>query len=293
MDLSPMLATLVEAPLLKQKGVVYEPKYDGIRALVELVPTAKGATARLWSRNGNEKTAQFPAIVRALEAAARTLEAPAVLDGEIVALDERGRPAGFQRLQGRMHLKDARDAERAEAAQPAVLIAFDLLREGKQDLTRLPLTERRARLEKLFKRLKAEDQVLRLSEQVKDDATALHARAVKEKWEGLIAKDAASTYQPGRRSPAWRKIKLLHEQEFVIGGWTEPRQTRQYFGALLLGVHENGELKFAGNTGTGFDQKELARLAKLLKARAVLRDDQDEGAGALGPPRSGGADPLY
>jgi bifunctional non-homologous end joining protein LigD len=269
MDLSPMLATLVEAPLLKQKGVVYEPKYDGIRALVELVPTAKGATARLWSRNGNEKTAQFPAIVRALEAAARTLEAPAVLDGEIVALDERGRPAGFQRLQGRMHLKDARDAERAEAAQPAVLIAFDLLREGKQDLTRLPLTERRARLEKLFKRLKAEDQVLRLSEQVKDDATALHARAVKEKWEGLIAKDAASTYQPGRRSPAWRKIKLLHEQEFVIGGWTEPRQTRQYFGALLLGVHENGELKFAGNTGTGFDQKELARLAKLLKARAT------------------------
>jgi bifunctional non-homologous end joining protein LigD len=280
MDLSPMLATLVEAPSLKQKGVVYEPKYDGIRALVELVPGPKGAKARLWSRNGNEKTAQFPAIVRALEAATLTLEARAVLDGEIVALDERGRPAGFQRLQGRMHLKDARDAERAEAAQPAVLIVFDLLRDGKQDLTRLPLTERRARLEKLFDRVfrlkaeatgrkkkLAEDQIIRLSEQVKDDATELHARAVKEKWEGLIAKDAASTYQPGRRSPAWRKIKLQQEQEFVIGGWTEPRQTRQYFGALLLGVNEDGGLKYAGHTGTGFDQKELARVWKLLKAR--------------------------
>jgi bifunctional non-homologous end joining protein LigD len=291
MDLSPMLATLAEPPL-KQQGLVYEPKYDGIRAIVELVPGPKGATARIWSRNGNEKTAQFPAIVRALEAAARNLKAPLVLDGEIVALDERGRPAGFQRLQGRMHLKDARDAERAEAAQPAVLIAFDFLREGRVDLTRLPLTERRARLEKLFDqifrlkteatrskstsgsksksrgfRLQAEDQVIRLSEQVKDDATEMYARAKQEKWEGLIAKDAASTYQPGRRSPAWRKLKLLQEQEFVIGGWTEPRHTRQHFGALLLGVHADGGLKFAGNTGTGFDQKELARVSKLLEAR--------------------------
>ena len=159
------------------------------------------------------------------------------------------------------------------------MIAFDILREGKQDLTRLPLTDRRVRLEKLFDRvfrLKAEAtgeaeeaaaRVIRLSEQVKDDATAMHARAVKEKWEGLIAKDAASAYQPGRRSPAWRKIKLQQEQEFVIGGWTEPRQTRQHFGALLLGVHEDGRLKYAGHTGTGFDQKELARVSKLLKAR--------------------------
>ena len=324
-----MLATLAEAPL-KQKGLVYEPKYDGIRALVEIVPGANGAKARIWSRNGNEKTAQFPAIVRALEAATRTLDAPLVIDGEIVALDESGRLAGFQRLQGRMHLKDARDAERAEAAQPAVLVAFDLLREGTQDLTRLPLTERRARLERLFDRifrleaepagststgagrsrsagaarskptgagrstseaaataskarsgasvpstqsggfpLQAGAHVIRLSEQVTDDATTMYARAMNEKWEGLIAKDAASTYQPGRRSPAWRKIKLLQEQEFVIGGWTDPRETRQYFGALLLGVHEDGGLKYTGHTGTGFDERELARLFKLLKARAT------------------------
>ena len=302
-----MLATLAEAPL-KQKGLVYEPKYDGIRALVEIVPSANGATARIWSRNGNEKTSQFPAIVRALETAGRKLEAPVVLDGEIVALDERGRPAGFQRLQGRMHLIGARDVERAEQAQPATFIAFDILRDGKTDLTRLPLTERRQRLEQVFDqifRLKAEAtgtkkkaestgtekrgeapgsklasgsksrsrgfrlqaEEVRLSEQVTDDATEMHARAIKERWEGLIVKDASSVYQPGRRSPAWRKIKLVQEQEFVVGGWTEPRQTRQHFGALLLGVNEGGRLKYAGHTGTGFDQKELARVSKLLKAR--------------------------
>jgi bifunctional non-homologous end joining protein LigD len=268
MDLRPMLATLAEAPL-KQKGLVYEPKYDGIRALVEIVPSARGARVHIWSRNGNEKTAQFPAIVKALEAAGRKLEAPVVLDGEIVALDERGRPAGFQRLQGRMHLLGARDVERAEQAQPAIFIAFDILRDGKNDLTRLPLTERRKRLERVIALLKADEHLIRLSEQVKDDATGMYERAMKEKWEGLIAKDAASTYQPGRRSPAWRKIKLLQEQEFVVGGWTEPRQTRQHFGALLLGVHDekSGDLKYVGHTGTGFDQKALDRVSKLLKAR--------------------------
>jgi bifunctional non-homologous end joining protein LigD len=268
MDLRPMLATLATAPI-KQKGLVYEPKYDGIRAMVEIVPTAKGATARIWSRNGNEKTTQFPAIVKALEAAGRALKRPVVVDGEIAALDEHGRPAGFQRLQGRMHLADARDVERAEQAQPATLIAFDILRDGKEDLTRLPLTERRKRLENVLRSLKADGNLIRLSEQVKDDATAMYARAMKEKWEGLIAKDAASTYQPGRRTPAWRKIKLVQEQEFVVGGWTEPRQTRQHFGALLLGVNEGGRLKFVGNIGTGFDEKELARVSKLLKAREI------------------------
>jgi bifunctional non-homologous end joining protein LigD len=118
--------------------------------------------------------------------------------------------------------------------------------------------------------------VIRLSEQVQDDATALHARAVKENWEGLIAKDASSTYQSGRRSPAWRKVKLVQEQEFVVGGWTEPRETRQYFGALLLGVHEAGGLTYVGHTGTGFDQKELARVSKLLKTRETTRSPFSE-----------------
>jgi bifunctional non-homologous end joining protein LigD len=282
MDLRPMLATLADAPL-QQKGLVYEPKYDGIRALVLIARARGGAQARIWSRNGNEKTAQFPEVVRALEAAGARLKAPVVLDGEIVALDERGRPAGFQRLQGRMHLLDSKDVARAEEAQPAVFIAFDILQDGKDDLTRLPLTERRKRLDKLFRsfHLKAEgsgkaEGTIRLSEQVAGDARAMYARAKDEGWEGLIAKEAGSYYEPGRRTPAWRKIKLLHEQEFVVGGWTEPRQTRTHFGALLLGVYENGVLKHAGHTGTGFDQKELARVSKLLKARETKQSPFSE-----------------
>jgi bifunctional non-homologous end joining protein LigD len=288
--LRPMLATLAEAPLAK-KGLVYEPKYDGIRAVVEVSRTGRRPTAAIWSRNGNDKTNQFPSIAGALVAAA--VAQPLVLDGEIVALDKDGRPAGFQRLQGRMHLIGAKDVERAEQAQPVALILFDIMREGKEDLTSLPLAERRKRLERVFERdfrLKAAtankkqartakssspgsrlqpEGIIRLSEQVADDATALHARAVKEGWEGLIAKDAASPYQPGRRSPAWRKVKLVKEQEFVVGGWTEPRQTRQYFGALLLGVQEAGRLKYVGHTGTGFDHKELARVSALLGKREI------------------------
>src|SRR5215471_2167984 len=203
MDLRPMLATATDPPGLQQKGVVYEPKYDGIRALVLLAPSGKrdrsGAssevraqrkelvgvqgspttnkvTARLWSRNGNEKTAQFPEVVRALESAMAGLKHPLVLDGEVVALDERGRPAGFQRLQGRMHLRGEKDVRHAEAAQPAIFIAFDILQDGKDDLTRLPLTERRTRLERVAKRI-------RISEQVAGDARAMYARAKKEGWE--------------------------------------------------------------------------------------------------------------
>ena len=268
-----MLAMLADPqPPLQSTLLVYEPKYDGIRALVEIRPGArgKGATARIWSRNGNEKTSQFPTIVRALQDLARGGKGPLVLDGEIVALDPQGRPAGFQRLQGRMHLLGAQDVERAEREQPAAFIAFDVLREGDEDLTRRPLTERRRRLEGALSAARtAGDGTIRLSEQVAGDARDLYERAKTEGWEGLIAKEASSTYQPGRRTPAWRKMKLLKEEEFVIGGWTEPRQTRQYFGALLLGLYDDRGLRYVGHIGTGFDQKELARVAKLLKARGT------------------------
>jgi len=258
-----MLATLAQAPL-KDPALVYEPKYDGIRAIVEVEPRGN---VRLWSRNGNDKARQFPAIVAALREIGNGLGIPATLDGEIVALDSAGRPAGFQRLQGRIHLTGESDVERQDRAQPTALIVFDLLRAGTEDLCRLPLTVRRERLEKLLKRKVDATGVLRLSEQVRGDARALEARARSEGWEGLIAKDASSTYQAGRRSPAWRKIKLVHEQEFVIGGWTEPRQTRSYFGALLLGVYDGKDLVYVGHTGTGFDQNELARVWSLLQQR--------------------------
>jgi bifunctional non-homologous end joining protein LigD len=266
----PMLATLAEPPL-KGRGLVYEPKYDGIRALVHVPPKNDPGGVRLWSRLGNEKTAQFPSIVRATEPLRRSLRAPLLLDAEIVALDGKGNPAGFQRLQGRIHLSDARDVEQIDKAQPVALIAFDLLRDGDEDIRGLPLTERRARLDSHIR--PHASATLRISEQMAEDGTALDARARREGWEGLIVKEAAAPYQSGRRSPTWRKCKVVHEQEFVVGGWTEPRHTRSYFGALLLGVHDNktGALIYVGHTGTGFDQAELERVAKLLKAREIPR----------------------
>jgi bifunctional non-homologous end joining protein LigD len=259
----PMLATLAEPPLTGA-GLVYEPKYDGIRALVSI----EGPRVRIWSRAGNEKTSQFPSIVATLSKWGARAKSPVLIDGEIVALDAQGRPAGFQKLQGRIHLSAAKDVERIDKAQPVSLIAFDILRDGDEDVRGLPLTERRQRLAKRFARVTGD--VLRISEQVARDGRAFHERAMTEGWEGLIVKEAAAPYQSGRRSPSWRKLKVVNEQEFVIAGWTEPRQTRQYFGALLLGVHDpkqRGALKYVGHTGTGFDQKELARVSKLLKAR--------------------------
>jgi bifunctional non-homologous end joining protein LigD len=269
-----MLATLADPPL-SGNNLVFEPKYDGIRAIAEIVP-ARGRTAvQLWSRLGNEKTTQFPSIVAALQAFSAAAGRPLVLDGELVALDPKGRPMGFQRLQNRIHVVGAKDVERIDRQQPVGFVVFDLLRDGDEDLRGLPLADRRARLERVMSA--PHPDAIRLSEQAKGDGKTLHDRAQQEGWEGLIVKDASSPYQSGRRSPAWRKLKLVQQQEFVIGGWTDPRQTRQHFGALLLGVHEpgqqsgsgrrDGRLTYVGHTGTGFDQKELERVSKLLKAR--------------------------
>ena len=251
-----MLASLADAPL-DDPNLVYEPKYDGIRAIVEVASD----DVRLWSRLGNDKTNQFPEIVAALKKWARKLPAPVVLDGEIVALDANGEPTGFQQLQGRIHLTSGGSS--GSAGNPAALIAFDILKEGSIDWRDKPLTERRAALERLFRRTGSP--ILRISEQVRGDGQALYRRAKERGWEGVIAKHAASQYKSGRRTPDWRKLKIVHEQEFVIGGWTEPRQTRSYFGALLLGVYEGKSLIHVGHTGTGFNEKELARVMKLLK----------------------------
>jgi bifunctional non-homologous end joining protein LigD len=267
--IEPMLASLVDAPL-NDPQLIYEPKYDGIRAIAEIEP--RGAV-RLWSRLGNEKTAQFPEIVAALKEWAQGLKAPLVIDGEIVALDGKGKPSGFQQLQGRIHLTE-RPAANTSLARTA-FIAFDALREGRTDLRERPLTERRAALERIFG--SAQSSMLRISESVRGDGRDLYKRALAEGWEGLIAKQADSRYRSGKRSPDWRKVKIVREQEFVIGGWTEPRQTRSYFGALLLGVYgETSGLVYVGHVGTGFNEKELARLMKVLKpietAQCPFRD---------------------
>jgi bifunctional non-homologous end joining protein LigD len=251
MIVQPMLASLMDAPLTDPE-FVYEPKYDGIRAIADV----SRDDVHLWSRLGNEKTHQFPEVAAALRRWARTRKEPVVLDGEIVALDGKGEPTGFQQLQGRIHLTEG-------GGGGVAFIVFDVLRVGRRDLRDKPLTERRAELEALF--AKTGTPMLRISAQVRGDARAMYEEALTHGWEGLIAKQAASLYKSGKRTPDWRKLKILHEQEFVVGGWTEPRHTRSYFGALLLGVYDKDRLVYAGHTGTGFNEKELARVSKLLK----------------------------
>ena len=146
-------------------------------------------------------------------------------------------------------------------------MVFDLLRDGGEDLRGQPLAARRLRLQQRLHLTPALRRVIRLSEVATDDGHAMLARAKHEGWEGLIVKDGQSVYQSGRRTPAWRKLKLLKQQEFVVGGWTEPRLSRQHFGALLLGYYEGRALRWAGSVGTGFDQAELDRLSGLLSHR--------------------------
>jgi len=246
-----MLASLIDAPL-QDPQLVYEPKYDGIRAIAEVSRDA----VHLWSRLGNEKTHQFPEIAETLRRWTRTRKESVVLDGEIVALDGKGKPTGFQQLQGRIHLTEG-------GGGGVAFIVFDVLRIGRRDLRDLPLTERRTALEQLL--AKSQTPLLRISAQVRGDGRAMYQEALAHGWEGLIAKQAASLYKSGKRTPDWRKLKIVHEQEFVVGGWTEPRHTRSYFGALLLGVYDHDRLVYAGHTGTGFNEKELARVASLLK----------------------------
>ena len=264
----PMLASTDEPPAT-QRGLLYEPKYDGIRALVAL-----DGGVRIYSRNGIEKSEQFPAIAEALAKMARKMKVPVVLDGEIVAIDKTGKPLGFQQIQHRIGLTGASEIARAERDHPTAIILFDLLRDGDEDLRGTPLAMRRmtlqARLGKLVATKLTVTALVRLSELAADDGRPMLARAVKEGWEGLIVKDGQSLYHSGRRTPAWRKLKLLKTQEFVIGGWTAPQGSRSHFGSLLIGYHQDGALVFAGSVGTGFNQKELEKLAALFFKRAAV-----------------------
>jgi bifunctional non-homologous end joining protein LigD len=266
--MQPMLATLADAPL-RDPNLVYEPKYDGIRALVSVVPRGRSVEVAIASRQGNDKTKQFPEVVEALTRWGKKRRVAALFDGEIVALDEQGDPIGFERLQERIHQTSVPEVARLAGERPVAFVAFDLLHDGSDDLVGLPLAERRRRLEAAL--ADGVDGTLRMARQVRGDGTALMEEARKRDWEGIVAKDARSTYKPGRRTLDWRKLKLVKRQELVIGGFTEPRGSRVEFGALLLGYYADGQLRYAGKVGTGFDTELLHTLGAQL--RDLARND--------------------
>ena len=247
----------------------FEPKYDGVRVLA----VAEGSEVRLVTRNGKEKTAQFPEVVQELRALAAASGAPFVLDGEIVAL-RGGEPGRFQLLQSRMHLKDVLAIQEQTESAPAALVAFDILRDGGDWLLDLPWADRRAVLER---RLEAvEGRSLRLSEVLRGSGERALERARTRGWEGVIAKREGSLYRPGKRSEEWLKLKVEFRQELVIGGWTEPQRSRPFIGSLLVGYYEGGELVFAGGVGTGFGRATLeqlhSRLITLERSDSPFRD---------------------
>jgi bifunctional non-homologous end joining protein LigD len=227
---------------------------------------------RLVTRNGKDKSEQFPELVLGLRELARRAGRSLLLDGEVVARAKRRRggiaPVGseFQRLQSRMHLKDPDEILRLAIEAPTSLVVFDLLRDGRASLLPRPWRERRDRLEDLFDEAGGDDTAVALSDN-STRGTAMLTRARRAGWEGIIAKRIDARYQPGTRSDDWLKLKLLFRAEFVVGGFTEPRKTRPYFGALLLGAYDKaGDFVYVGHTGGGFTREGLAEMhARLVK----------------------------
>ena len=257
-DFAPMLAS-VGTDVPAGRGWVFEPKYDGIRIL----GSASADGVALVTRNGLDKAKQFPEIVEALKQLRKGAKRSFIIDGEIVALND-NEPARFQELQGRMHVTDSGSIARHRTDNPAALIAFDVLLDGKKSLIDEPWRVRREHLEALLRPAMRTD-TLRISD-VGDDGAAMLRNARQNDWEGIIAKEADARYRPGERTRSWLKLKIERRQEFVVGGWTEPRRSREHFGALLLGYYDaNGTLVYAGHTGTGFTRETLSDLSRRLK----------------------------
>jgi bifunctional non-homologous end joining protein LigD len=240
--IQPMLASLTGEPF-DDKNWLFEIKWDGYRAISEL----DGKDVKLYSRNGISFLPLYPAVAEALA----SLKLNAVLDGEIVVLDKKGK-SDFQNLQ----------QFALSAGSSLVYLVFDCLRLRGKDLTGLVLTERKKHLQKL---LPASHPVIRYSDHIIEKGKAFFAAASKKNLEGIIAKKSDSLYSEGKRSKEWLKIKHHNTEEAVIAGYTSPQGSREHFGALILAVRKNKGWKYIGHTGTGFTHKILAELYKKLQ----------------------------
>ncbi|MFE6891342.1 non-homologous end-joining DNA ligase [Streptomyces sp. NPDC057694] len=268
---SPMLATLSDRRDFPA-GWIFERKLDGIRVLA----VREDGRVTLRSRSGRRIDSTYPEIVDAL--AAQDC-ADFTIDGEIVAYAH-GR-TDFGMLQQRMGLTRPADVARSKVA--VTYYAFDLLRLDGTDLRRLPLRTRKSLLRKALT-FRAP---LRLTTHRNEGGPELLSDACERGWEGLIAKRADSGYR-GRRSDDWLKLKCARDQEFVVGGFTEPTGSRKGIGALLIGYYDDGRLRYAGKVGTGFDRKTLTELRARLDE---LRVDTSPFAGRVAPPTAHWARP--
>ena len=243
--LQPMLATLTDAPF-DDAGWVFEDKYDGFRMVAEI----KGGSVALYSRNGKVISHSYLEVAKALEG----VKGDAVIDGELVAIDENG-VSHFQLLQ---------NALRHEAK--LLYCVFDLMFHDGEDLRDLPLLERKKRLKGALPRHK----LIAFSGHRKTFGIKFFKEAELQGLEGIMAKRAASEYVSGGRTTDWLKIKTSKRQEVVIAGFTAPRRTRPFFGALVLAVRENNGWRYIGHVGTGFSHKILAELhGKLVKLKSA------------------------
>jgi bifunctional non-homologous end joining protein LigD len=223
---------------------IFETKLDGYRAIAVIDSTGK---ARIWSRNRLPLERKFPTIRDAAEGLKLR---STILDGEIVALDEEGIPR-FQLLQKWQKRPTA----------PVVYVVFDLLWDNGRDLAGKSIVQRRERLQELVTPVAG----IQVGGYIEKRGVELFNLAKEKGLEGIIAKRKRSTYQPGRRSPDWLKIKARPQQEFVVGGFTEGKGSRKHFGALLLGAYRNGKLHYFGHSGSGFTEKGLKEAVNRLK----------------------------
>jgi bifunctional non-homologous end joining protein LigD len=243
---------------------LFELKLDGYR----LLATCASGAPRLFSRNGNDLSAGFPEVSRAV--AALPLDG-VVLDGEVVALDKSGRPS-FQRLQQRAKLTRSLDIRQAGVDVPVTFFAFDLLAAEGFDLRSLPLSTRKTLLRKVL----PPAGILRCLDHFEEDGELLYQQVLKLGLEGIVAKRADSPYRAGR-SPAWLKIRTRLSDDFVVVGFTASKGARTGFGALLLGQYVDGSLVYSGRAGTGFSDRQLTQV------RATLEESRRAGPPCGGP----------
>ena len=234
---TPMLATLVREPFHKP-GWIYEEKYDGYRILAY----KEGERVTLVSRNGNDRTATYAPVARAIQQLRmRTL----LLDGEVVAFDSKG-ISRFQLLQ--------------EGSASTAYAVFDCLYSSGRDLRHEALEIRRPAAESAIDKAEA----LMISRRLAENGLEAFKVAKQKGYEGVVAKDLSAPYIEGRSSK-WLKVKVHQEEEMVIGGFTKPEGSRRYFGALLLGAYEGGKLRYVGKVGTRFNENTLASLHQKFK----------------------------